>query len=132
MGRVSLATKAELVAATGDRYRAGIRAERTKILDAFVAVTGYHRKHAIRLLRPRIGGGAAVQQRIHRQYGTEVQEFTTLKPKTRKDYGRYRDMLKIQHGHRQIATMPREAVLKLRDEFQATRERPTISFRCCA
>jgi hypothetical protein len=59
-------------------------------------------------------------------------EFTTLKPKTRKDYGRYRDMLKIQHGHRQIATMPREAVLKLRDEFQATRERPTISFRCCA
>jgi integrase len=47
-------------------------------------------------------------------------EFTMLKPKTRKDYGRYLDMLKAQHGHRQIATMPREAVFKLRDQFQAT------------
>lgn len=47
-------------------------------------------------------------------------EFTTLKPKTRRDYGRYLDMLKGQHGHRQVATMPREAVFKLRDEFQAT------------
>jgi integrase len=47
-------------------------------------------------------------------------EFTTLKPKTRRDYGRYLDMLKTQHGHRQVATMPREAVFKLRDEFQAT------------
>jgi hypothetical protein len=74
VGRVSMATKAELVAAIGDRYRAGIRAERIKILDEFVAVTGYHRKHAIRLLRPKIGDCAAVQRRIHRQYGTEVQQ----------------------------------------------------------
>jgi integrase len=29
-------------------------------------------------------------------------------------------MLKTQHGHRRIATMPREAVFKLRDEFQGT------------
>ena len=50
-GRVSMATKAELLAAIGDRYRASCRAERIKILDEFVAVTGYHRKHAIRLLR---------------------------------------------------------------------------------
>ena len=50
----------------------------------------------------------------------DAPEFTTLKPKTRTDYGRYLDMLKAQHGHRRIATMPREAVFKLRDEFQAT------------
>jgi hypothetical protein len=74
MGRISVATKAELVAAIGDRYRAGIRAERTKILDEFVAVTGYHRKHAIRLLRPKIGDGTAVQRRIHRRYGAEVEQ----------------------------------------------------------
>jgi hypothetical protein len=74
MGRVSMATKAELVAAIGGRYRASRRAERTKILDEFVAVTGYHRKHAIRLLRPRIGDGAPVERRIHRRYGTEVQQ----------------------------------------------------------
>jgi integrase len=29
-------------------------------------------------------------------------------------------MLKEKHGHRQVATMPREAIFKLRDEFQAT------------
>ena len=74
MGRVSMAAKAELVAAIGDRYRASSRTERTKILDEFVAVTGYHRKHAIRLLRPKIGNGAAVERRIHRRYGIEVQQ----------------------------------------------------------
>ena len=54
-GRVSMTTKGELSAVIGDRYRASGRAERTKILDEFVAVavTGYHRKHAIRLLRRR-------------------------------------------------------------------------------
>jgi hypothetical protein len=43
-GRLSMVTKAELVASIGDR--ASTRAERTKILDEFAAVTGYHRKHA--------------------------------------------------------------------------------------
>jgi hypothetical protein len=47
-------------------------------------------------------------------------EYATLKPKTKKDYGRYLDVLKEQHGHQQLATMPREAVFKLRDEFQET------------
>src|SRR5215472_2446872 len=74
MGRVSMATKAELVAAIGDRYRAGLRAERTKILDEFVAVTGYHRKHAIRLLRPKISDEATAPRRVHRRYGMEVQQ----------------------------------------------------------
>jgi hypothetical protein len=74
MGRVSMATKAELVAAIGDRYRAGARTERSKILDEFVAVTGYHRKHAIRLLRPKVPDCAAVQRRIRRRYGVEVQQ----------------------------------------------------------
>jgi integrase len=47
-------------------------------------------------------------------------EFRTLGARTRKDYSRYLDMMKEKHGHRQVATMPREAVFKLRDEFQAT------------
>jgi hypothetical protein len=74
MGRVSMATKAELVVAIGDRYRAGIRAERTKILDEFVAVTGYHRKHAIRLLRPKISDEGTAPRRVHRRYGMEIQQ----------------------------------------------------------
>lgn len=47
-------------------------------------------------------------------------EYLTLGNRTRKDYSRYLDMLKEKHGHRWIATMPREAVFKLRDELQAT------------
>ncbi|MEM9864494.1 MAG: DDE-type integrase/transposase/recombinase [Myxococcota bacterium] len=41
----------ELVAAIAGRYRESGRSEKTRILDEFVAVTGYHRKHALRLLR---------------------------------------------------------------------------------
>ena len=47
-------------------------------------------------------------------------EFLTLGAKTRKDYGRYLYIVKEKHGHRSVAAMPREAVFKLRDEFQGT------------
>src|SRR5215213_1037461 len=56
MRRVSMATRDELVAAVIERYSKGSRAERGRILDEFVAVTGFHRKHAMRVLR---GGQAA-------------------------------------------------------------------------
>ena len=36
--------------AVAERYRAATRAEKLAILDEFVAVTGYHRKHAIRMV----------------------------------------------------------------------------------
>jgi hypothetical protein len=45
-----MATRKELIEAVGARYRGASASERTKILDEFVAVTGYHRKHAIRVL----------------------------------------------------------------------------------
>ena len=51
MGRVSMATRDELLAAVAARYRSSSRAEKTRILDEFAAVTGHHRKHAMRLLR---------------------------------------------------------------------------------
>ena len=51
MRRVSMATRDELVAAVIERYRKGKRAEKGRILDEFVAVTGFHRKHAMRVLR---------------------------------------------------------------------------------
>ena len=46
-----MAVRDELVAAVADRYARGDRGERGRILDEFAAVTGYHRKHAMRLLR---------------------------------------------------------------------------------
>src|SRR5258707_11435816 len=51
MRRISMAARDELVAALADRYARGDRGERGRILDEFAAVTGFHRKHAMRLLR---------------------------------------------------------------------------------
>ena len=56
--RVSMATRTELIEAVGTRYREAAPNERTRILDEFVALTGYHRKHAIRVLR----SGALVER----------------------------------------------------------------------
>ena len=47
MGRTA---KQELLATIRDRYRASSRREKIRILDEFIAVTGHHRKHGIRLL----------------------------------------------------------------------------------
>jgi hypothetical protein len=46
-----MTTRKELVAALQLRYGSATFSERIKILDEFVALTGYHRKHGIRLLR---------------------------------------------------------------------------------
>ena len=42
--------KQELLATIRDRYRASPKREKSRILDEFIAVTGHHRKHGIRLL----------------------------------------------------------------------------------
>ncbi len=48
--RISMAGRTELLEAVSTRYGGARRLERSRILDEFVAVTGWHRKHAIRLL----------------------------------------------------------------------------------
>ena len=40
----------ELIEALGERYRTSERVEKKRILDEFVELAGYHRKHAIRVL----------------------------------------------------------------------------------
>ena len=42
--------KQELLATIRDRYRASSKREKSRILDEFIAETGHHRKHGIRLL----------------------------------------------------------------------------------
>src|ERR671933_583525 len=69
MRRVSMATRNELVAAVAERYARSDRVERGRILDEFVAVTGHHRKHAMRLLRHGGGGPAGRRGRRDRVYG---------------------------------------------------------------
>ena len=46
-----MTTRNELLTALGERYRRCVREEKGRILDEFVAVSGDHRTHAMRLLR---------------------------------------------------------------------------------
>jgi len=45
-----MATRRELIEAVGERYRRANRDGKRQILDEFLKLTGYHRKHAIRVL----------------------------------------------------------------------------------
>ncbi len=68
MRKVSMATRAELVEAVGERYRSADRRSKGRVLDEFVAVTGFHRKHAMRLLRKKqsvTAGGSRIERRIY-------------------------------------------------------------------
>jgi len=47
MRRVTTATRDELVVAVRERYPKSERSEKARILDEFVAVTGFHGKHAM-------------------------------------------------------------------------------------
>ena len=50
---ITAATRRELTDAVMERYQAASAGERSRILDEFVALTGFHRKHAIRVLNTR-------------------------------------------------------------------------------
>jgi len=74
---MTLSSLKEYAAAIRNRYRKGDRAEKGKILDEFVKVTGYHRKAAIRLLvdKPktvRDGRGRPAQ------YGTVIEPLIAI------------------------------------------------------
>lgn len=72
-----MAARAEVTATIKDRYAASGRVAKGVILDEFVALTGLHRKHAIRLLGP---GGAERRPRgkPKARYGPEVKEALAL------------------------------------------------------
>ena len=72
MRKVSIATRAELVAAISCRYVLGGRAEKARMLDEFVALTGFHRKHAMRLLRGEREPAKGGPRPGRRVYGDDV------------------------------------------------------------
>ena len=125
-----MTTRKELVAALQLRYSSAAFGDRIRILDEFVALTGYHRKHAIRLLHRVQHGlvragqhftnhGESMLGRLDAQ-GTEV--LLTLKPAS---YAH--EQLDVPRRRRRIEALSRLRTLSLPNNDQ--RFRPLTSQR---
>ena len=76
--QMSVKSRRELMESLGERYRLASREAKCRILDEFVAVTGYHRKHAIRLLRQGSAEPRSVTRARPRLYGDAVTQAMLL------------------------------------------------------
>lgn len=74
MTAISAAARQELVRAIGERYRGGTADAKRRILDEFVALTGYHRKHAIRVLNGCTGTPVPTKRGRLRLYDEAVRQ----------------------------------------------------------
>ena len=121
MRKVSMVTRAELVEAIGGRYRGGDRKERGRILDEFVSVTGYHRRHAMRLLRGKCGGDQAQSAAERRTYDEAVRTALVLlwEASDRLCGKRLRPLIPVlieameRHGHLDLAPDVRTKLLAM-------------------
>ena len=116
-----MATRDELVVVLRERYARSGRAERGRMLDEFSAVTGFHRKHAMRLLR----GVQTNQQRgprpRRRIYDDAVREalLVVWEASDRICGKRLRPLVPImldameRHGHLQLAPEVRTGLLAM-------------------
>ena len=73
-----MATRRELIEAVAARYDAAGRNEKKEILDEFVKVTGFHRKHAIRALKKATKAEESGPRRRSRVYDEAVQQALTI------------------------------------------------------
>jgi hypothetical protein len=111
MGRISMATRDELVVALAGRYAASNRMERGRILDEFAALSGVHRKHAMRLLRAGRTGRRSGPRPERRLYNEGVREALIViwEASDRICGKRLRPLVPIlveameRHGHLQLA-----------------------------
>lgn len=119
--QLSLATRRELIKAVADRYHAVTRIEKKKILDEFIEVTGFHRKHAIRALRKTCGNPSPEKPDRDRIYGEAVaQALTILWEAADRICGKRLKFLiptlvnaMERHGHLQLDADVRRSVLKM-------------------
>jgi hypothetical protein len=71
---MSFQAKRELLAQVAPRYRKARGGQKSRILDEFLAATGYQRKYAIRLLRQPPPFSPAMKRPRARRYGPPVQD----------------------------------------------------------
>lgn len=116
--------KREITSALAERYRSSGRLEKGRILDELCAVTGWHRKHAVRALRPRGTVGpdkVEAPQERKRRYGATVKDaMTALWEASDRVCGkRLKVMIPTllpaleQHGRLQLGQSDRDRVLAI-------------------
>lgn len=116
--KISANSRRELVRAVVARYRSGSKEEKVRILDEFVAVTGYHRKHAIRVLSATARAPSTRPLRL-RLYDAAVQEALIVfwEASDRVCGKRLKALLPLlvpaleRHGHLRLEEGVREKVL---------------------
>ncbi len=118
MSKLSIGARQELVQAVTVRYQSSPAEVKGHILDEFVAVTGYHRKHALRLLNGRAQVGVIGKRGRVRLYDEAVhQALIVLWEASDRICGkRLKPLLPIlvpaleRHGHIALDTTVREHV----------------------
>jgi hypothetical protein len=107
------------VVALAGRYASSSRKHRGRILDEFVAVSGFHRKHAMRLLRAGRSGPGAGPRPARRLYSEAVREalIVVWEAADRVCGKRLRPLVPIlveameRHGHLQLAPEVRASLV---------------------
>jgi len=121
MRRISMTTRDELVMALAGRYARGSRVERGRMLDEFAALTGHHRKHAMRLLRAGLERGGSGPRPERRMYDQAVCAALIViwEASDRICGKRLRSLVPIlvaameRHGHLQLAPEVRAGLLAM-------------------
>src|SRR5450631_4774574 len=119
--KITASARRELVQALRERYQRGARGDKSRILTEFVAVSGYHRKHAIRVLSGAEEITASKRPSRPRLYDEAVQQaLRTLWEASDRVCGkRLRPLLPIlvssleHHGHLRLDDTIRRKVLAM-------------------
>ena len=67
-----MGTRREITAAVVDRYRSAGRMDKGRILDELCAVTGWHRKHAVRALAIQVAISPEARRQRRPTYGAPI------------------------------------------------------------